>query len=206
MESLSKDDSRSAEVFLKAARGGSAEAIGQVLETCRAYLALIAREELDRNLRAKVGGSDLVQETFVIAQREFARFHGESPEELLAWLRGILLNRMQETRRRYKAGKRRVTREASLDGAKSTARRAREQPAPSASPSRQVAASEEAERMSLALSSLSVDYQQVIQLRNWKFLSFEEIGRQMSRSAGAARALWVRALEQLAKSLEPSDE
>lgn len=188
---------------LQAARQGSAESIGEALEACRDYLNLIAREELDRALRAKIGGSDLVQETFVIAQRDFGRFEGDSPGELQAWLRGILINKIQETRRRYKTGKRRVGRELPLDGPKSSDRQARERPDKLASPSRQAVTTEEAERMSLALSSLSADYRQVIQLRNWELESFEEIGRRMDRSAGAARALWVRALEQLTKALEP---
>jgi RNA polymerase sigma-70 factor, ECF subfamily len=197
--------SRSFRAILEGAKAGSADAVGQVLETCRTYLVLIAKEELDRDLRAKIGASDLVQETFVIAQRDFERFHGESPEDLLAWLRGILLNKLLEARRKYKSGKREITREVPLDGMKSAVRQVRERSAKANSPSRQAAATEEAERISLALSSLSVEYQQVIQLRNWKLLPFEEIGRQMSRSAGATRALWVRALEQLAKALEPRD-
>ncbi|MBI2826994.1 MAG: sigma-70 family RNA polymerase sigma factor [Planctomycetia bacterium] len=193
----------SSRALLQSAKAGSADAVGHLLETCRTYLVLIAKEELDRALRAKLGGSDLVQETFVIAQHDFARFHGQSPEDLRAWLRGILLNKLQEVRRKYKRGKRQVAREVPLDGMKSAARQVREHSTKANSPSRQAAATEEAERISLALSSLSVDYQRVIQLRNWKRLSFDEIGRQMSRSAGAARALWVRALEQLAKALEP---
>ncbi len=194
-----------AAALLKAALSGSTEAVGNVLETCRSYSVLIAQEELDRDLRAKIGASDLVQETFVAAQRNFARFEGRTPEDLLAWLRGILLNNLQDARRQYKADKRHVAREVPLEGMKSAGRQVRERAAKLASPNRQAAASEEAERMSLALSSLSPDHQQVIQLRNWKMLGFEEIGRQMDRSAGAAQALWVRALEQLAKALGPRD-
>lgn len=206
MRSNPSPGKRSAAELLRSAQAGSAEAIGQVLETCRTYLVLVAREEINRELQAKIGASDLVQETFVIAQRDFPRFRGDRPEDLLAWLRGILLNKVQEARRSFQTGKRHVAREVSLDGAKSSVRNAHERSAKTASPSRQAAASEEAEHISRALSSLSPEHQQVIQLRNWKLLSFEEIGQQMSRSSGAARALWVRALEQLAEALESKDE
>src|SRR2546429_538415 len=62
---------------LQDARGGSREALGCVLESCRGYLLQIAWEELDPALRAKGGASDLVQETFLKAQRHFAQFQGQ---------------------------------------------------------------------------------------------------------------------------------
>ena len=60
--------------LIAAARGGSASALGQLLEGCRKYLLLVANESLDSDLRPKGGASDLVQETFVQAQRIFERF------------------------------------------------------------------------------------------------------------------------------------
>src|SRR5262249_25191343 len=50
---------------LNAARAGSAQALGEALEACRGYLLQIARQELDADLQAKGGASDLVQETFL---------------------------------------------------------------------------------------------------------------------------------------------
>src|SRR5438874_1463377 len=88
--------------WLAAARAGSSEALGNVLETCRAYLLLIARQELDTELQAKGGASDLVQETFLEAQRDFRQFAGQTEEELLAWLRRLLLNNVANFRRRYR--------------------------------------------------------------------------------------------------------
>jgi RNA polymerase sigma-70 factor, ECF subfamily len=206
MRSEPARSSRSTRSLLKAAQTGSADAVGQLLETCRTYLALIAEEELDRDLRRKIAPSDLVQETFVVAQHQFARFDGESRDALLAWLRGILLKKLQEARRRFRTSKRQIQREVPLEGMKSAARQVREHSSRAHSPSRHAAAKEEAERISRALSSLSPEHQQVIQLRNWKLLGFDEIGRRMDRSAGAARALWFRALEQLSKVLESRDE
>ncbi len=205
MSSKPARSSRSTGDLLKAAQSGSANAVGQLLETCRTYLALIAEEELDRELRRKVAPSDLVQETFVIAQQQFARFNGESRAELLAWLRGILFKKLQEARRRFRAGKREIQREVPLEGMKTEARQLRKQSSQAHSPGRRLAAKDEAERISRALSSLSSDHQQVIQLRNWKLLEFDEIGRRMNRTTGAARALWVRALEQLSQVLESRD-
>ena len=196
----------SSDSLLAAALAGSPDAVGQVLQTFRNYLLLIAQEELHRDLQARVGPSDLVQETFVAAQQEFAEFRGTSIKELQAWLRGILLNKVRTAHRFHGAERRDVQREIPLDAGASSARLAHEKPVKANTASRQMAASEEAERISLALSSLSGDYRLVIQLRNWELLPFDEIGRRMQRSAGAARALWVRALEQLADALGPSHD
>src|SRR5271166_2506287 len=87
---------------LAAARSGSRQALGALLEACRGYLLLVARQELDPPLLAKGGASDLVQQTFLEAHRDFARFHGKSEEELLAWLRQLLLHNLADFTRRYR--------------------------------------------------------------------------------------------------------
>src|ERR687883_158141 len=86
---------------LAEARAGSREALGRVLEACRGYLLLVAERELAPDLRPKGGASDLVQQTFLEAQRDFARFRGDSEEELLAWLRRLLLHNVADFSRRF---------------------------------------------------------------------------------------------------------
>jgi RNA polymerase sigma-70 factor, ECF subfamily len=193
--------------LLTRARQGYSDSLGQVLESCRTYLVLVANQELDRNLRAKLGPSDLVQETFVTAQRAFERFGGDSFEELLAWLRQILLVKIGEARRHYFRSQRRtINRERRSDGQWPDSSSIPEPIASDYTPHRNLVTLEVAERVTLAMSTLSPDYQQVIRLRNWQVLPFDEIGRQLNRSQGAARALWIRAMDQLAKALEPRDE
>src|SRR5262245_29910755 len=102
--------------FLPAARAGSRDALGQALDACRHYLLRIAQAGLDPDLRAKAGASDLVQETFLEAQRDFARFQGTSEAELLAWLRRLLLNNVANFTRRYReTAKRQTGREVPLE-------------------------------------------------------------------------------------------
>src|SRR5437764_11715348 len=100
---------------LEAARTGSREALGRVLDSYRAYLLLIADRELDPKLQAKGGASDLVQETFLEAQRDFNGFQGSSDGELRAWLRQLLLHNLANWARRYRdAAKRQLDREVGL--------------------------------------------------------------------------------------------
>jgi RNA polymerase sigma-70 factor (ECF subfamily) len=103
--------------WLPAARAGSREALGKLLEAARQYLHTIAQQELDPDLRAKNSPSDVVQETFVEVQRSFGHFQGDTEAELLAWMRQLLLHRLGKLRRRYReTQKRRLAREVALGG------------------------------------------------------------------------------------------
>src|SRR6516164_5220320 len=78
--------------LLSAARAGSREALGQMLQDCRDYLLHIAIKELNPALQGKAGASDLVQQTLTEATRDFPAFQGQSEQELFRWLRRMLLN------------------------------------------------------------------------------------------------------------------
>jgi RNA polymerase sigma-70 factor (ECF subfamily) len=181
--------------WLAAARAGSPEALGRALEACRGYLLLIAQQELQPELRAKGGASDLVQETFIKAHRHFDRFQGSTEAEWLAWLRRLLLNNLADFRRLYQeADKRRADREVPL-GAGSSADRGPGLEDAAASPSGLAMGQEQAERVRQALDRLPEDYRQILLLRNQEDRPFEEIAGLMGRSANAVRKLWARAVE-----------
>jgi RNA polymerase sigma-70 factor (ECF subfamily) len=190
--------------WLPAARAGSREALGKVLEAARHYLLSIARQEIDPDLRAKNSPSDVVQETFVEVQRAFGQFQGETEAELLAWLRQLLLHRVGKLRRRYRdTQKRRLAREVTLGGDDSSDGPAGGLAAKVPSPSGQAMEHEQDQALRAALGRLPDDYRRVITLRYEEQLPFEEIGRQLQRSPDAARKLWARAVERLHEELDP---
>ena len=76
------------------ARRGVPDRLGQLLDTYRNYLELLAKTQIDDKLRARISPSDLVQETMLGACRDFAHFRGHNERQLLAWLRQILINRL----------------------------------------------------------------------------------------------------------------
>ena len=177
---------------LTAARHGSRDALGRTLESCRRYLLSVAREELNPDLRAKGGASDLVQDTFLDAQAAFDRFRGNSEPELRAWLRQLLCHRAAKFGRRYRTTqKRRVDREGASGSVLADI------PRSGSTPSTAVIAHEQAERLRQALGRLPDDYRQVITLRYVEQLSFDEVGRRMGRTPNAARLLWLRAIERV---------
>jgi RNA polymerase sigma-70 factor (ECF subfamily) len=98
------------EQLLGLARAGGGSALGQLLELYRNYLALLARLQIGRRLQGKVDAADLVQDTFLEAQRHFGEFRGTVEAELVCWLREILAGVVANLVRRYYGTQRRDVR------------------------------------------------------------------------------------------------
>jgi RNA polymerase sigma-70 factor (ECF subfamily) len=199
------------ERLLTKARQGDGDCLGRLLELYRNYLYLVARTQIDLHLPARVDPSDLVQETFLEAFRDFGQFAGGTEAELLAWLRRILLHNLaQLVQRQVRAQKRDVRREVSLqrrlaDLESSAARMDAALVSPWSSPSAQAQRREAAALLADQLARLSPDHREVIILRNLEGLAFPEVARRMNRTAGAVRALWLRALDRLRQILKEED-
>jgi RNA polymerase sigma-70 factor (ECF subfamily) len=194
------------EAWIQAARAGSTEALGRVLESYRPYLLAIAQRELPDDLRAKCGPSDVVQDTFVKVHAEFHQFAGGRHEEVLAWLRQVLLNQLANMRLHYrKAQKRQVGREVPLAG---VAGRSLLQALTDPAPTLQARAQDAEERAVLerALERLPSRHAQVIRLRYLEQRSFSEVAEALGCSAEAARKRWMRAVLKLNAILEAPDE
>ncbi len=192
-----KEDAPDAAQWLHAARAGSEEALGRLLDACRNYLLRVANARLEARLRRTLAPADVVQQTFLEAHRDFKHFQGETETELLAWLRRILLNTLANMKRDLKAQKRQHGRERSLEDLAGSAL-----VAPDSAPGAGLIAQEERSQLQMALEQLPADYREVILLRHREELSFGAIGQRMNRSAEAARKLWARAIEQLQKILD----
>jgi RNA polymerase sigma-70 factor, ECF subfamily len=192
--------------WIEAARQGSADAVGQVLEYCRPYLLAVANEQLKPDLQAKAGASDLVQDTFVEAHRGFAGFRGRTEEELLAWLRRILQHNLANLRRQYRGTeKRQVQREVSIDRA-SEDELLGDLVDEGSSPSEHARTRERQAALQQALEQLTESYRQVIQWRSLERCSFEAIGQRLDCSTNAARKLWTRAIQKLQQLMRPVDD
>jgi RNA polymerase sigma-70 factor (ECF subfamily) len=191
---------------LRAARAGSGEALGRVLERFRPYLLRIANHELDSALRPKVGPSDLVQQSLLEAQQGFTGFAGARPEDLMAWLRGILRHNLADVRTAYhEAAKRQLKQEELLDATNAGPLREK-LVANTPSPLARVIADEDTQSVQRALDRLPEDYRRVLTLRHQGGRSFVQIGEVMGRSADAVRKLWFRAVELLRQELRGRDD
>jgi RNA polymerase sigma-70 factor (ECF subfamily) len=158
---------------------------------CREYLLYIANRELSDAMRAKVGASDLVQDSLLKAHRSFEEFRGATEGEFLTWLRQILIRACVDARRRYQInGGRDLEREASTRDANNVADSI-------PTPSVQLIALESADTIAKAMEQLPDACRRVVIERIWEGKSFVAIAEEMGRSPDAIRKLWFRGVDQL---------
>jgi RNA polymerase sigma-70 factor (ECF subfamily) len=192
------------ENLLCLARAGDGQSVGRLLELYRNYLSLLARTQLGRRLQGKVDASDLVQETFLAAHRDFASCRAATEKELVGWLRAILAAKLTDLVRHYCGARRRDVRlqhQLAQELEESSRAMNFQAVAQQSSPSAEAARRERAVLLADALETLAADYREVIVLRHLEGLSFLEVARRMDRSLDAVEKLWVRALARLRRTL-----
>jgi RNA polymerase sigma-70 factor (ECF subfamily) len=187
------------QMILEAKEGGEAE-LGPLLELYRNYLRLLARIEIGRRLQGKVDASDLVQETFLDAHRNFARFRGSDEPQLVSWLRQILAAKVANTLRHYLGTQGRDVRleqELAVELDNSSRMLGQELAASLTSPSQGAARREQGVLLADALERLPEDYRNVIVHRHLEGLTFPEVAQRMKRTQDSVEKLWLRALAKL---------
>jgi RNA polymerase sigma-70 factor (ECF subfamily) len=196
------------EALFTSARQGSASGLGKLMTLYTNYLKLLVTTQLDQRLRVRVSPSDIVQEAFFEAHRDFPQFRGASSAEFVGWLRRIVVNNiLRAVEQHVLADKRDVRREVSLEEMgkrleQSTVRLESLLVAEAETPSHCAVRREREIQLADALAELPDDYREIIMLRHIQGLSFEEVGAHMERSSGAVRMLWLRALKRLRELME----
>jgi RNA polymerase sigma-70 factor (ECF subfamily) len=192
--------------LLSAARGGDAGALGQLLNAYRPFLLAMATAQFDSDLKAKAGPSDVVQETFVDAQRDFPNFKSGTEAQFRIWLYTLLMNNLADLRKRYlRTAKRQVRRERPLNASDSKRLLHSLADADGRSPSNAAISREEHARINAALERLTPAYRQIIILRSKERRSFAHIAALIGKSPDAARMLWQRAIARLRRELGGRD-
>jgi RNA polymerase sigma-70 factor (ECF subfamily) len=193
-----------AEQLLSQARAGDGTALGRLLERYRPYLGFLAGLQVGRLLRDKVDASDLVQEAFLGACRDFEQFRGATEGEFLGWLRSILGSLLANLARHYQGTQRRdVRRERRLGGEPGQSSQAPELglAASCSSPSSQAARREQSVLLAEALGRLDADDRELLVLRHLEGLTFPEVAQRMGRTLDQVKKHWPRALARLRRAL-----
>lgn len=191
--------------LLDRARAGDGPALGRLLEVYRAYLVVLARVQIGRRLQGKVDASDVVQEAFLGACRDFPQFRGTSEPEFLSWLRQILASLLANLVRHYQGTKRRdvrLERQLAVELDQSSQALDRGLVAPQSSPSHQAIRREHAVVLAQVLGRLPEEWRELLILRHLEGLSFPEVARRLGRSVDSLKKQWPRALAGLRQLLE----
>jgi RNA polymerase sigma-70 factor (ECF subfamily) len=202
------NDTPAIDDLLRQARAGDRAAVQRLLERYRDFVRLLVRSRGRGQLKARLDSSDIVQETLLRVAQNLPQFEGEHEEEWRAWL-GRIAERevIHQVRHHLGAAKRAVSREQPLGRAgdrssiTGSARLDQWLLKTQSSPSLVAMRKERALLLSDVLARLPDDYREVLILRHLEGLDFPEVAARMSRSAGAVRVLWTRALKKLRAEL-----
>lgn len=183
------DEEKSSVLLIRRARGADpgavAEALGQLIERYRPHLTRVARGVLRG--RPSDEPESAVRQGVQDAIEHWPQCHGETPGEVLGWLRTIV------RRLALKRLKRGIA--AAPEGV------LEQVPAGDPSPGAAATRREEQARVLEAVGRLPETYRRVIELRNFEDRGYDEIAQELGVKAVYARKLWSRAVAQLREEL-----
>lgn len=180
----------------------------EVFAQAEQYLRMLARVGLDPRLRAKVGESDVIQQTLLEAHRDWDQFRGGTTAERFAWLRQILARNLANLLRDYTRAKRDVGREWRPDAAieASSARLAGWLASNQTTPATAAGREEEAVRVAAALAALPDAQREAVVLRHWHGWSLDQIAEQLGTTRAAVTGLLYRGLKTLRGRLRNEED
>jgi RNA polymerase sigma-70 factor (ECF subfamily) len=184
--------------WLTRARGGDRAALGWLLDAQHDALERTAASQLDPRLRRRIDANDVVQQTFLEAQRDLANFRGEDLTTFQAWLGHILRHNLAAAIARHVlAAKRSVGRESPSADTSAARQILASVPAESSTPSQKVVRLETHALLVEALRQLPPMQAEAIRLRYVEGLTLDEICQRMAKSDAAIAGLLKRGLRKL---------
>ncbi len=171
--------------------GGDAEALSDLVAHVLPQITRLVRSRMGQELRSVEETGDLVQESLVQVLRDGPRFRIADDQQFSHLLARIVENTIRMRLRHFRRERRDRNRQERLPTVLDL----------DASATRPSMAAEKAEEeawLQLAVELLDPDYREIIVLRNWHELSFEQIGQRFGVTGEAARTRFQRALASLA--------
>lgn len=196
-------DSETTQAIVSKLRAGSGN-FDALFQRHRQALKAAVRLRLDARTRARFDASDVIQETHAEAYRRLEDYLVRQPMPFQLWLRKTAIEQLIMLRRKHVGAEQRsVKRERALSR-DSAARIALRLIAASPSPSEVINERERAEGVRRAISQLPAADQEILLMRIYEGLSYEEIGCVLSIEPAAARQRNGRAIIRLHQLLVES--
>jgi RNA polymerase sigma-70 factor (ECF subfamily) len=187
-------DRRSA--LLREAREGSPEALDDLFREIGPPLLALIRMRLGPLLRRRVDSQDVLQATLLKAFTRLDQFEGSGSNTLMGWLAVIARNEVRDLADYHRRGRRDVGAEVPIE------EEAARLEAEVRTLVRRLDLEEQQLRLERAIDDLKPEHREVILLRKYEDLTFEEIGRRLGRSPDACRMLLARAMTALTRAME----
>jgi RNA polymerase sigma-70 factor (ECF subfamily) len=190
-------DSADTERLLRQVRDGHRPAVDQLLAAHRPYLCQLVELRLDPKLRPRVDPSDVVQEAQIEAVRRLDAYLEQSPMPFRLWLRQLAHDRLLMAHRRHAAAARRAVGQEVALPERSSLMLARQFLAAGPTPGQRLDQQELARRVREAVARLPDADREVLLMRTFEGLSFDEVAYLLAIDPAAARKRHGRAVLRL---------
>jgi RNA polymerase sigma-70 factor (ECF subfamily) len=194
-------DSVETQGLLAKAQAGDRAAFEQLCARFRPQLVQFIQRRMDAKMRVRLDPSDVVQETQLEVLRRLADFLERRPMPFRLWLQKTAYERLLMARRRHvETGRRAVGREVPLPE-RSSLLLARKLLGAGSTPSERLNRRELVRRVHQAVAQLPEADREVLFMRHFEGLSYQEVGYILGIDPAAARQRQGRALLRLHKLL-----
>lgn len=189
--------------LLRKIKAGDKRALDQLFRRYYDRLLEIVRMKLGQEMRWKVQSSDVLQEVFIVALNNIEEFEPRPKANFLNWFAVKIEYKIRDMYDYFRAAKRNQCLEAPLGAMDPEQGSVFENlPGRDKTPSQILMAHEEVRKIQKAFDKLGKDQREVIVLRIFEGLSFNEIGQLQGRQPDAARMAFSRAMAKLTSLLE----
>ncbi len=178
------------EQIVELAVGDDPNAFGEIVKRWERKIFALCFGMLSREDEA----SDAAQETFIAAYKNLSKFRGEA--KVSSWLHRIAVNQCLTKKRREK-----TRAENFFDESESAEEKVFTAPA-GTSPSRIAEKDERTRAVRLAVNALPVDLRQVVVMKEFEEMTFQEISDVMEIPLSTVKSRLYTALKQLRMKLE----
>lgn len=163
------------------------------------YLRMLARMQMRASYKAKLGASDIVQQTMLQAVAAVDQYRGTTEAEWRAWLRQILVRQMCHLDRDLHRDKRDIRREQSMEQrvAKSSMRLEGLLAGDVGTPSQHAMAGESLVSLAEAIESLPEAQRDAIAMHYLEGLKLSEVAERLGKTTGSVAGLLHRGMKQL---------
>jgi len=188
--------------LLRQAKGGDRAALDRLMQHCYERVRIIVRVRLSAQLRRRVDGSDILQETFTAAVRDFDRFDIGDEGNIINWLATIAQHQICAAADFHNALKRDAARDTSLQSGDGSTTNVNAPAASGPSPSEQVSQREQIERVLTCLAEMPEDLRELILLRDFAGAKWEAVAAALPGSTSdSARMRYGTAVRELARRM-----
>jgi RNA polymerase sigma-70 factor (ECF subfamily) len=183
-------------------RAGDHQALGELFSTHRERLSRLVNFRLSPRLFGRVDVEDVLQESYLAAASRLAHFVSNPSSSFFVWLRLVVLQTLTDLQRMHLGAKMRdAHREVSLQDAPRTPGTSQSLAAHLlanlTSPSQVAILAELADKLEVALETMSPTDREILALRHFEELSNQETAEVLGIEPKAASIRYIRALKRL---------